>query len=170
MYYSLDTVCRKLFQKVKKNMMTNKEHLEAKSIIEKFRRQQILQAFEHPVIVQVFPLRNHGVVWHFHLTCMSTVRHDLKKSRNHFLKIIYLYMTAANTYLGTWANQCWYLGQWLLFVITLVLPKIFELRSGDWPGNSRTLKCFLRSHSLVILAVCFGSLFVGRPSHNPCSD
>ncbi len=32
------------------------------------------------------------------------------------------------------------------------------LRSGDWLGHSRTLKCFLRSHSLVALAVCLGSL------------
>ncbi len=32
------------------------------------------------------------------------------------------------------------------------------LRSGDWLGHSRTLKCFLRSHSFVALAVCLGSL------------
>ncbi len=31
-------------------------------------------------------------------------------------------------------------------------------RSGDWLGHSRTLKCFSRSHSLVALAVCLGSL------------
>ncbi len=30
--------------------------------------------------------------------------------------------------------------------------------SGDWLGHSRTLKCFLRSHSLVALAVCLRSL------------
>ena len=28
-------------------------------------------------------------------------------------------------------------------------------RSGDWLGHSRTLRCFLRSHSLVVLHVCF---------------
>ncbi len=38
-------------------------------------------------------------------------------------------------------------------------PKIFMgLRSGDWLGHSRTLKCFLRSHSFVARAVCLGSL------------
>ncbi len=31
------------------------------------------------------------------------------------------------------------------------------LRSGDWLGHSRTLKCFLRSHSFVARAVCLGS-------------
>ena len=31
-------------------------------------------------------------------------------------------------------------------------------RSGDWLGHSRTLRCFLWSHSLVALAVCLGSL------------
>ncbi len=30
------------------------------------------------------------------------------------------------------------------------------LRSGDWLGHSRTLKCFLRSHSFVARAVVFG--------------
>ena len=30
--------------------------------------------------------------------------------------------------------------------------------SGDWLGHSRTLKCFLRSHSFVARAVCLGSL------------
>ncbi len=32
------------------------------------------------------------------------------------------------------------------------------LRSEDWLGHSRTLKCFLRSHSFVARAVCLGSL------------
>uniref|UniRef100_A0A8C7WCL9 Protein kinase domain-containing protein n=1 Tax=Oncorhynchus mykiss TaxID=8022 RepID=A0A8C7WCL9_ONCMY len=32
------------------------------------------------------------------------------------------------------------------------------LRSGDWLGHSRTLKCFLRSPSFVARAVCLGSL------------
>ncbi len=32
------------------------------------------------------------------------------------------------------------------------------LRSGDWLGHSRTLKCFLRRHSFVARAVCLGSL------------
>ncbi len=40
-----------------------------------------------------------------------------------------------------------------------VPPKIFYgLRSGDWLGHSRTLKCFLRSHSFVARAVSLGSL------------
>jgi len=30
--------------------------------------------------------------------------------------------------------------------------------SGDWLGHARTLICFLQSHSLLILAVCIGSL------------
>ncbi len=33
-----------------------------------------------------------------------------------------------------------------------------RLRSGDWLGHSRTLKCFLRNHSFVARAVCLGSL------------
>ncbi|MEQ2290038.1 hypothetical protein AMECASPLE_039270 [Ameca splendens] len=33
-------------------------------------------------------------------------------------------------------------------------------RYGDWLGHSRTLRCFLWSHSLVVLAVCFGSLSI----------
>ncbi len=32
------------------------------------------------------------------------------------------------------------------------------LRSGDWLGHSRTLKCFLRSLSFVAQVVCLGSL------------
>ena len=32
------------------------------------------------------------------------------------------------------------------------------LRSGDWLGHSRTLKCFLWNHSFVARAVCLGSL------------
>ncbi len=32
------------------------------------------------------------------------------------------------------------------------------LRSGDWLGHSRTLKCFLRSHSFIARTVCLGSL------------
>ncbi len=34
------------------------------------------------------------------------------------------------------------------------------LRSGDWLGHSRTLKCFLRSHSFVARAVCLGGVIV----------
>ena len=33
-----------------------------------------------------------------------------------------------------------------------------EFSSGDWLVHSRTLRCFLQSHSLVALAVCFVSL------------
>ncbi len=32
------------------------------------------------------------------------------------------------------------------------------LRSGDWLGHSRTVKCFLRSHSFIARVVCLGSL------------
>ncbi len=40
------------------------------------------------------------------------------------------------------------------------------LRSGDWLGNSRTLKCFLRSHSFVARAVCvWDHCHAERPSH-----
>lgn len=44
-------------------------------------------------------------------------------------------------------------------------------RSGDWLGHSRTLKCFLKSHSLVPLVVCFalGHCHAGRPSHDQSS-
>ncbi len=40
-------------------------------------------------------------------------------------------------------------------------------RSGDWLGHSRTLKCFLRSHSLVALAVCLGSLSCWKTQPRP---
>ncbi|CDQ82202.1 unnamed protein product, partial [Oncorhynchus mykiss] len=40
-------------------------------------------------------------------------------------------------------------------------------RSGDWLGHSRTLRCFLRSHSLVALAVCFGSLSCWKTQPRP---
>jgi len=40
-------------------------------------------------------------------------------------------------------------------------------RSGDWLGHSLTLKCFLQSHSLVILAVCFGSLSCWKTQPQP---
>ncbi len=41
------------------------------------------------------------------------------------------------------------------------------LRSGDWLGHSRTSKCFLRSHSLVALAVCLGSLSCWKTQPRP---
>ncbi len=40
-------------------------------------------------------------------------------------------------------------------------------RSGDWLGHSRTLKCFLPSHSLVALAVCLGSLSCWKTQLRP---
>ncbi len=40
-------------------------------------------------------------------------------------------------------------------------------RCGDWLGHSRTLKCFLRSHSLVALAVCLGSLSCWKTQPRP---
>ncbi len=40
-------------------------------------------------------------------------------------------------------------------------------RSGDWLGHSRTLKCFLRSYSLVALAVCLGSLSCWKTQPRP---
>ncbi len=40
-------------------------------------------------------------------------------------------------------------------------------RSGDSLGHSRTLKCFLRSHSLVALAVCLGSLSCWKTQPRP---
>jgi hypothetical protein len=43
--------------------------------------------------------------------------------------------------------------------------KDFLLGSGLEADHSRTLRCFLRSHSLVALAVCH----TGRPSHDPTS-
>jgi len=42
-----------------------------------------------------------------------------------------------------------------------------RFRSGDWLGHSRTLKCFLRSHSLVALAVCLGSLSCWKTQPRP---
>ncbi len=43
----------------------------------------------------------------------------------------------------------------------------FGFRSGDWLGHSRTLKCFLRSYSLVALAVCLGSLSCWKTQPRP---
>jgi len=41
-------------------------------------------------------------------------------------------------------------------------------RSGDWlVGHARTLICFLQRHSLVILAVCFGSLSCWKTQPRP---
>ncbi len=40
-------------------------------------------------------------------------------------------------------------------------------RTGDWLGHSRTLKCFLRSHSLVALSVCLGSLSCWKTQPRP---
>ncbi len=40
-------------------------------------------------------------------------------------------------------------------------------RSGDWLGHSGTLKCFLRSHSLLALAVCLGSLSCWKTQPRP---
>ncbi len=40
-------------------------------------------------------------------------------------------------------------------------------RSGDWLGHSRTLNCFLRSHSLAALAVCLGSLSCWKTQPRP---
>lgn len=40
-------------------------------------------------------------------------------------------------------------------------------RSGDWLGHASTLICFLRSHSLVFLAVCFGSLSCWKTQPRP---
>jgi len=45
-------------------------------------------------------------------------------------------------------------------------PKI-GFRSGDWLGHARTLICFLQSHSLVILAVCFGLLSCWKTQPRP---
>ncbi len=42
-------------------------------------------------------------------------------------------------------------------------------RSGHWLGHSRSLKCFLRSHSLVALVCVWGHCHAGRPSHDPSS-
>uniref|UniRef100_A0A4W5KU99 Superoxide dismutase 1, soluble n=1 Tax=Hucho hucho TaxID=62062 RepID=A0A4W5KU99_9TELE len=39
-----------------------------------------------------------------------------------------------------------------------IFPAVSYFLSGDWLGHSRTLKCFLRSHSFVARAVCLGSL------------
>ena len=41
------------------------------------------------------------------------------------------------------------------------------LRSGDWLGHSRTLKCFLRSHSFIAREVCFESLSCWKTQPRP---
>ncbi len=40
-------------------------------------------------------------------------------------------------------------------------------RSGNWLGHSRTLMCFLLSHSFVALAMCFGSLSCWKTHPRP---
>ncbi len=42
-------------------------------------------------------------------------------------------------------------------------------RCGDWLGHSRTLKCFLRSHSQLPLLCVWGHCHAGKPSHDPSS-
>ncbi|MED6242903.1 hypothetical protein ATANTOWER_011565 [Ataeniobius toweri] len=44
---------------------------------------------------------------------------------------------------------------------------LIGFKSGDWLGYSRTLRCFLRSHSLVTLAVCFRSLSCWKTQPRP---
>ncbi len=43
------------------------------------------------------------------------------------------------------------------------------LMSGEWLGHSRTLICFLLSHSFVALAMCFGSLSCWNTHPQPIS-
>ncbi len=50
------------------------------------------------------------------------------------------------------------LEQWCFGTFNSLQRFSMGLRSGDWLGHSRTLKCFLRSHSFVARAVCLGSL------------
>ncbi len=50
------------------------------------------------------------------------------------------------------------LEQWCFGTFNSLQRFSMGLRSGDWQGHSRTLKCFLRSHSFVARAVCLGSL------------
>ncbi len=47
------------------------------------------------------------------------------------------------------------------------LPPSIVFRSGDWLGHSRTLKCFLQSHSLDALAVCLVSLSCWKTQPRP---
>ncbi|MED6266601.1 hypothetical protein CHARACLAT_003732 [Characodon lateralis] len=42
-----------------------------------------------------------------------------------------------------------------------------DFQSGDWLGHSRTLRYFLQSHSVVALAVCFGSLSCRKTQPQP---
>ena len=44
---------------------------------------------------------------------------------------------------------------------------LMGFRSGDWLGHSRTLICFFLSHSVVALAVCFGSLSCWKTHPRP---
>ncbi len=50
------------------------------------------------------------------------------------------------------------LEQWCFGTFNSLQLFSMGLRSGDWLGHSKTLKCFLRSHSFVARAVCLGSL------------
>ncbi len=50
------------------------------------------------------------------------------------------------------------LEQWCFGTFNSLQRFSMGLRSGDWLGHSRTLKCFLRSQSFVARAVCLGSL------------
>ncbi len=48
--------------------------------------------------------------------------------------------------------------RWAIWTFNSLQRLSMGLRSGDWLGHSRTLKCFLRSHSFIARAVCLGSL------------
>ncbi len=55
----------------------------------------------------------------------------------------------------------------LLHTGLLQIFQVFGFRTGDWLGHSRTLKCFLQSHSLVALAVCLRSLSCWKTQPRP---
>ncbi len=57
------------------------------------------------------------------------------------------------------------LEQWCFGTFNSLQRFSMGLRSGDWLGHSRTLKCFLRSHSFVARAVCWDHCHAERPSH-----
>jgi len=47
---------------------------------------------------------------------------------------------------------------WAIHIFNPLHKFSMGLRFGDWLGHSRTLKCFLQSHSFVARAICLGSL------------
>ncbi len=99
------------------------------------------KVFSQPPIVQVLPLKKMREACNFHHRYTSTICF-------HTLLLVFWPIPPCRSPLE----------QWCFGTFNSLQRFSMGLRSGDWLGHSRTLKCFLRSHSFVARAVCLGSL------------